>query len=285
MPIDEAGFKKVGTGYVKSPTKALAGTGGQEVFIGGKGFPPYVVPTRYWLTTKMVGTSTVAPDASADYAVRGIAVPVSRNQGIGATGQDLMEKYGSPFATGSDWLGATVMIDVGIGGTEAEYTAWYKKREIFQRKASLGLPDKAVFSTDSVILYVDQFSTKGKIDVPFVIDEPKFVGFGLTGDEPTYDTSGTNWNAILWGDADDLPDFTELVVGEFFDSANDVAIAVGQGFRDSDFAGWMTKGTSSNEAEMADAAANIAVRTRLTIAYDVYVPLAAAGGFRVISSG
>ncbi len=286
MGVDEKGFKKVGTGYAKTPTKGLAGVGGQEVFIGGKAFPPFVVPTRYWLNTKIVGTTQVAPDASADYAVRGIGVALSRNQGVGATGQDLMEKYASPFLSGSDWLGSVVMVDVGISGAQPEYTPWYKRREFFQRKTSLGLPDKAVFTTDSFILYVDQFSTKGKIESPWVIDEPKFVGFGLTGDEPTYDTSGTNWNGILFGDADDMPDFTAMVVGEFFDADNDVAIAVGAGTgRNSAFTEWMQNGHSSNEAEMADAASNLAVRTRLTIAYDVYVPVTAAGRFNVISMG
>ncbi len=284
MAVDASGFKKVGTGYVKTQTKEVShSTAGKEVFLGGKAFPPFVVPTRYWLSLRMIGTVNSNPAAAQDYSVRGIAVATSRNQGTGADGTSLLAKYGSPFASASDWLGSTTMVDLGIQGGLAEYTSWYKDREVFQRNATLALPERGVFSADGNIRYVDQWSQKGAIMTDWDVDEPKIFAVGYTTNVPTYDTSGTNWNGILYGDAADMPDFTELVVKEFYDADNEVAIAVGQGFRATAFEAWMSNGHGTTDANVVDTIVEMGIRTRLTIKYDVYMPVERAGGFQVIT--
>lgn len=284
MAMDTSGFKKVGTGYAKPQTKEVSSaTAGKEVFIGGKGFPPFVVPTRYWLNLRMVGTANSSPNAAQDYSVRGIAVAVSRNQGTGAVGQDLMEKYASPISAAGDWLGATTLVGLGIQGSQIEYTSWYKDRELFQRTGTLALPERAVFSADGNVRYVDQWSMKGSIETPWVVDEPKFFGLGYTTNVPVYDTV-VDWDAVLWGNQADLPDFTELVVKEFWDADNEVAIAVGHSDRNADFRNWMRNGHGTTDASVADTIVEMGIRTRLTIQYDVYMPVERTGGFQVITT-
>lgn len=281
--LDTKGFKKVGTGYIKTQVKEVSSaSAGQEVFIGGKGFPPYVVPTRYWMNLRMVGTANSSPNAAQDYSVRGIAVPLTRSQGTSAAGQDLMEKFGDPFADPIDWQQATVLFDLGIQGGLQEYTSWYKDRQVFQRGATLALPERAVFSADGNVRYVDQWSQKGAIMSPWAVDEPKFFGVGYTTNIPVYDTA-VDWDAILWGNQTKIPAFTELVVNEFLDPTQETGIAVGTHFRDADFINWSSNGHGTTDASVADTIVEMGMRVRLTIKYDVYIPEERAGGFQVIT--
>ncbi len=209
----------IGTVWIKKPYHVVAGSDGIEEAIAGVLLPPYVIPSRYWIKTRLLtDESMAAGDARSlqPYRISGRCGDFPRDFVTDADPPsaglqlltDLMEEY-LPHEPGS--VGDNVQDaqeDVGLPGSGVVAIT---SQEFFSRDMWLGLPKNALIVDTDVIRQVDYFSTKGMIPNRMVgnYDQGTIIGFGLTTE--SFLTQAQADDALLGGPANATPQLDDIL--------------------------------------------------------------------------
>jgi len=255
--------------YIKQFNRRLVEGAGSEEFVGGKVFPPYVVPKEYWVRTSFVGDGAgIAPDQSQFMSYRAGLVEMNLNQEQvetdDVTGDELVGRYMHPEVNRFEDTTDTAESSVGIPHDRFKRSSWWKQRELFWYIPRLGLPGKAVFNDASLITYADEFRKHAMIKTPVAIDTPKFLGIGAN----TQIVDGNvDFGDILWGGLLETGDLLEAIyegLGEM-QAGLEMADAAQHG---SALQKWLEDGIVT----VATAAQDVWVETSLTVRCEVYKP-------------
>lgn len=213
--------------YVKKPFHVGVGSDGIEEAIAGCILPPYVIPSRYWIKTRIITDIVIPVDASNDatnlqpYRISGRVGDFQRDFLTDANPPsaglqlltDLMEEF-LPHEPGS--VGDNVQdtqVDVGLPGSGV---VPIQSQEFFSRDKWLGLPQNGLVVDTDLIRYVDYFSAKGMIKNSMVgrYDQATIIGFGMTLDN--FDTEAESDDALFGGPANSAPQL-EVLLEEILD--------------------------------------------------------------------
>lgn len=265
--VPKGRWEKEGEIYLKVPGDRQVGADGVEVVLFGKMLPPFVQPRQYWLSVKLRSTTTAIPEGVMSYRMRGVNVPVARDQQQvetgDVTGDVMMARYATEEVTEIYDPDDTPATDAGIDGDSDFLAEKSQTGQFMEHRAVLGLPDKAVFTDANLIMYVDHFTRKGFIKKNKEIDEPGFLGIGMTADDVAV---SSDWGDILWGDAGDFESLAGNIMGLMpkFQSA-DVSIGlVNPGVAAKK---WMQDGLVEDIHTLGVV---LGVWTRMTVKCDVY---------------
>lgn len=179
--------------YCKKPFHVGIGSDGIEEAIAGMVFPPYVIPNRYWIKSRIITDIDTPVSASNDarwtqpFRISGRVGDFPRDFITDADPPsaglqlltDLMEEF-LPHEPGS--FGDNVQDtqqDVGLPGSGVIPVG---NQEIFSRDGIFGLPKNALIVDTDVIRYVEYFSAKGMIPNNKVgrYDQATIFAFGMT---------------------------------------------------------------------------------------------------------
>lgn len=180
----------LGTLYIKKEFYTTAGNDGVEEACWGLPLPPYIIPSRYWITCNILGTGNVGPLAMQHYRMSGRIGMMERNFLTDASPPsagtqfltDMMETY-LPHEPGSIMdANADTQVDVGLTGSGVVPVT---KQEFFVREKVLRLPKNGILVDASLVRYVDEFTTRGKIPNKMIgaYDQAHLIGFGMTTDD------------------------------------------------------------------------------------------------------
>lgn len=260
-------WEKEGELYLKVPGDRLVADAGSEEVLFAKVIPPFVQPRQYWLSVKIRGTVPQIPEGVMSYRMRGVMVPMARDQqqveGDDVTGDELLARYGTEEQTEIYDPNDTPAVDAGLDGdgdwlAEASQTGTF-----FEHKAVLGLPDKAVFTDANLIMYVDHWSRKGFIKKNKEIDEPGFLAIGVGADEIT---TSTDWGDIMWGDQLDIESLAGTIM-DLMPKFQDASASIGIVNPSVGAKNWLQKGlTQVTHAQDSP----LGIWTRMTVKCDVY---------------
>lgn len=275
----------LGTVYIKKPFHVTAGSDGIEEAIAGVLLPPYVIPNRYWLRTRIISNAgTPAQDAkdTQPYVISGRIGDFPRGYKTDANPPsaglqlltDLMEQYlaHEPGSVGDDV--ADDQEDVNLPGSGV---VGIRSQEFFRRDVVLGLPKNALIVDTDIIRYVDHFSTKGRIPNHVVgrYDEATIMAFGMTTE--SFEVQSQSDDALLGGPANAAPQL-EVILTELLDkieanTAGDTPVLFKTGMGDvallnSQALLWQTSayGTAVNGNASLD------VNSILTVQCDIRIP-------------
>lgn len=220
----------LGTIYVKKDFHTIAGNDGIEEACWALPFPPYMVPTQYWMRGRVAGTTEVASLAVQEYRLSGRYGIMERDFITDASppsaGQqfltDMMEEF-LPHEPGSimDNVQDTQQ-DVGLTGSGVVPVT---TQEFFVREKELGLPKHALVTDADLIRYMDRFDTKGRIPRDGAYDQAHLLGFGITTEDKINMAANFEDDAIFGGAANaspQLPNILEAMLRAIEDSTQDV---------------------------------------------------------------
>lgn len=210
--------------YIKKPFHIVVGSDGVEEAMCGVLLPPYVIPNRYWLKSRIItdgATSTDDAKALQPYTISGRIGDFPR--GFLTDGNppsaglqlltDLMEEFlaHEPGSVGDGVQDEQINVNLpgsGVVGIRAQ--------EIFRRDMWMGLPKNALIVDTDIIRYVDYFSTKGRIKNSDVgrYDEATIFAFGITTDG--FEIQAESDDALLGGPANAAPQL-EVILTEILD--------------------------------------------------------------------
>ncbi len=206
------GFTRVGEMYVRGTFHISCGADGVERALWAKMFPMLVVPEYYWFNYRTVGSITgTAPDSSQQMHTRGVISSMNLSQEDVETddfdGSEIMDRYMDPRGGNGTFQGddgdppTQLGLSNASSGTRA---ALYSNKELWSGTATLGLPDKAVFSDANQITYVDRYSRRGKIRPSQVdIRLPHAIAMGATVDAIA---TQSDWSTAITGSAGGMND-------------------------------------------------------------------------------
>lgn len=266
-------FDKVGVVYIKQYNARAVAADGLEKFAAGKMIPPYVQPREIWVGCRLVGGGTsVAPTKGLWYNFRAGLVETNLNQQQvetdDVTGDEFIGRYFDQDAARFDDESDTPQSDVGIPHDNVQRNAWWKRREIFNRRTFIGLPDKAVFTDADLITLVDKFKFHRKITSRIPIDAPKFIACAYNQDEPT---SQVDWGDVLWGDNNDHGELINEIV-DHLGAYQASGQAVDDLVDDSPVTKWLGEGFIEANVDLGMVTT---IRTTMTVKCDVYTPRSA----------
>lgn len=260
-------WEKEGEVYIKVPGDRAITAGGIERCLFGKMIPPFVQPRRYWLSVKIRSTGTAIPEAVQSYRMRGVNVPVPRDQAMvetdDVTGDEFLARYATEEATEVFEPDDVNETDAGIDGDSAFLSDASLTGRFMDHRGVLGLPDKAVFTDANLIMYVDHFTRKGHIKKNKEVDEPGFLALGIGTDDVNVQI---DWGNTLWGDAGDFETLAEDIVGlmpKFQTEQASIGTAEPTGAAKL----WMQDGFVEDTHTIG---IELAVWTRMTVQCDVY---------------
>ncbi len=182
--------ESLGTIYIKKPYHVDVGSDGSEEAIAGVLLPPYIIPTQYWLKSRIISQAATSVQDAKDMqpmTISGRVGDFDRNFRTDADPPtaglqlltDLMEQFlaHEPGSVGDATLDDQE--DVNLPGSGV---IGIRAQEFFRRDVLLGLPKNALMVDADLIRYVDQFSTKGKIPNNMVgrYDQATILAFGCT---------------------------------------------------------------------------------------------------------
>ncbi len=277
----------IGTIYIKKPFHVTVGADGIEEAIAGILLPPYVIPNRYWIKSRLIGQDnppthdarSIQPmrisgrigDFPRDYKTD--ADPPSAGLQLLT---DLMETYlpHEPGSVGDST--ADAQEDVGLPGSEI---VAIKSQEFFSRDLWLGLPKNALIVDTDIIRYVDYFTTKGRIPNSKVgrYDEATIIGFGGTTED--WQTQAESDIGLLGATANAAPQL-EVILTEILDqieanTAGDTPVLFSTGMGGTKLFNTQTQTWqlgAYGTAVPGDAAKSFDVTTVLTVQCDVRIP-------------
>lgn len=259
-------WEKEGEIYLKVPGDRAIGDGGLERCLFAKMIPPFIQPRQYWLSVKIRSLTSVVPEGVMSYRMRGVNVPVPRDQvqveTDDVTGDEFMSRYAEEENTEVLEPDDASSVDVGIDGDSDFISDISLQGRFFQHRGVLGLPDKAVFTDANLIMYVDHFTRKGHIKKNKEIDEPGLLAIGMAADDVAV---STDWGDIMWGDDLDFETMTETLLG-LMPKFESVGASVGTS-NPTNGKLWMQEGFVEDTHTLG---AQLAVWTRMTVRCDVY---------------
>lgn len=219
--------ESLGTIYIKKPYHVVVGSDGIEEAIAGVLLPPYVIPNRYWIKSRIISDIDIPTDALSDarflqpMRISGRVGDFPRDFITDANPPsaglqlltDLMEEF-LPHEPGS--VGDNVQDtqeDVGMPGSGV---VPIKSQEFFSRDIWLGLPKNALMVDADMIRPVDYFSTKGRISNKMVgrYDQGTIVAFGATTE--AFEIQAQSDDALLGGPANATPQL-DVILTEILD--------------------------------------------------------------------
>lgn len=180
----------LGTIYIKKPFHITAGNDGIEEALAGVLLPPYVIPSRWWLKTRIITAGTAPAQDGMEiqpYTISGRVGDFPRDFVTDANPPsaglqlltDLMEEFlpHEPASVGDNVQ--DTQVDVNLPGTSV---IGVTSQEFWRRDKWLGLPRNALLVDADVIRYVDYFSVKGTIPNRMIgrYDQGTMLAFGLT---------------------------------------------------------------------------------------------------------
>lgn len=260
-------WEKEGELYLKVPGDREITANGNEKVVFAKVLPPFVQPRQYWLSVKMRGTTATIPEGVMSYRMRGVNVPIARDQQqietVDVTGDILLARYGTEEATEIYDPDDTASVDAGIDGDGDWLAEGSQTGNFFEHKGVLGLPDKAVFTDANLIMYVDHFRRKGFIKKNKEIDEPGFLAIGIGVDDVT---AQLDWGDIMWGDAGDIESLTGTLM-DLMPKFQDASASIGIVNPSVGAKNWLQEGYVEDQNTLG---VNLAIWTRMTVKCDVY---------------
>lgn len=270
MAVAAKGHRRVGTVYVKQYNDRQVTSTGSEVFIGGKFFPPYVVPEHYWTTIRWIGNDAgMVPDAGVWVGIRAGHVETNLNQEQVETDDitvdEMMGRYMAP--EGVRWIDTSDSAEAGAGIPEDQQqrSSWWKRREMFWYRDIHCLPDGAVFNNADLILATGKFKKSGSLKKsPVAFDTPSYIGIGATVD--IIDTNQDSGD-ILFGGLLDANELYEEILGSV--GPGEVAGQMAEQNHSAALQKWLEGGIVTGGLNV-DQSMNF--RSKLTIKCGVYIP-------------
>ncbi len=260
-------WEKEGELYLKVPGDRIVDANGVEDVLFAKVIPPFVQPRQYWLSVKIRSTTAGIPESVMSYRMRGVNVPIARDQQQvetdDVTGDELLARYGTEEATEVYDPDDTPSVDAGLDGDGDWLAEASQTGNFFEHKAVLGLPDKAVFTDANLVMFVDQFTRKGFIKKNKEIDEPGFLAVAMGADDITV---SVDWGDIMWGDQLDI----ETLAGTIMDlmpKFQDASASIGIVNPSVAAKNWLQLGLVEDTHTIG---LSLGVWTRMTVKCDVY---------------
>lgn len=211
--------ESLGTIYCKKPYHIVAGSDGIEEALCGMVFPPYVIPNRWWLKSRLISSTAVPVEDARDiqpYTISGRVGDFPRGFLTDADPPsaglqlltDLMETFlaHEPGSVG-DGVQDT-QVDVNLPGSSVVGT---RAQEFFRRDKWMGLPRNGLIVDTDIMRYVDYFSTKGRIPNSKVgrYDEATILAFGLT--TQAFETGAESDDSLFGGAANGSPQLDDIL--------------------------------------------------------------------------
>ncbi len=207
------------TVWIKKPFHVGIGSDGIEEALCGVLLPPYIIPSRYWLKTRILTdetTPTLDARALQPMTISGRVGDFPRDFITDADPPsaglqlltDLMEQY-LPHEPGSVGDGIQdTQADVNLPGSGV---IGIRSQEFFRRDIWLGLPKNALIVDTDVIRYVDYFSTNGFIKNRMVgrYDQGTIVAFGATTE--SFEIQAESDDALLGAAANASPQLDNIL--------------------------------------------------------------------------
>ncbi len=258
--INTKPYDYVGTLHIKSEMRNQVGGApmdGVEEWMWAKMFPMYVVPQQYSLKVKLMATANETDLTSkAYYRMSGRVgnvpqefqwTPAPNNQDPDALAELYVPIEGGSVGDNS----ADDQVNVGIVGGHPVSPLVH---EFFTREKELGLPKQAFMSADGACRFVDTFSTQGKIRGEMLMEDPKYLHFGVTLQAPLNISTGLGNNTadVVGAGEITMEAWYEALI-DLFDSreGNDVLV---RGEDMSVFSGGLDRWTSEGVADSASTA-------------------------------
>lgn len=233
--------ESLGTIYIKKPFHIAAGSDGIEEALCGVVLPPYVIPSRYWLKTRIISSGTTPTQDGMDlqpYTISGRVGDMERDFITDADPPtaglqlltDLMEQFlpHEPGSVGDNTQ--DTQVDVNLPGSSV---IGVRSQEFFRRDMWLGLPKNALMVDADVLRYVDYFTTKGVIRNNMVgrYDQATLLAFGITTE--AFEIQAQSDDALFGAAANATPQLP-LILGEILDqieqnTAGDTPVLFGTG--------------------------------------------------------
>lgn len=209
----------IGTVWIKKPFHITAGNDGIEEALAGVLLPPYIIPSRYWIKSRIItdeATQTIDARSLQPYTISGRVGDFPRDFVTDADPPsaglqlltDLMEEF-LPHEPGS--VGDNVQDtqqDVNLPGSGV---VGIRSQEFFRRDGWMGLPKNALVVDTDIIRHIDYFSTKGFIKNNMVgrYDQATIVAFGLTTE--AFEIQAQSDDALLGGPANAAPQLDDIL--------------------------------------------------------------------------
>lgn len=197
----------LGTLYIKKEFYTSVAADGIEECIWGLPLPPYIIPSRYWIKCNIMSNATSIPKARQEYRISGRIGTMERDHVTDAAPPsaatqfltDMVEQY-LPHEPGSVMDNTQdTQQDVGLTGSGVvPITA----QEFFVREVMLGLPKNGLMVDASLMQYVDDFTTKGKVPNKLIgnYDQAHLIAWSMTT-EDLIDMPVNNEDDALFGNS------------------------------------------------------------------------------------
>lgn len=269
MVVGAKGARRIGTLYVKQYNDRPVASTGAELFIGGKFFPPYVVPEHYWTTIRWIGSDTgMVPDGGVWVSIRGGHVETNLNQEQvetdDVTVDEFIGRYMKPEGIRFTDTDDTAESGLGIPEDQQQRSSWWKKRELFWYRDIHCLPDGAVFNNADLILATGKFKKNGSLKKsPVAYDAPSFLGIGAMVDVIDGNTDSGD---ILFGGLLDAKELYEDLVAEV--GPAEVAASLVETNHTAAVQKWLEGGYVSS----INVDQELYMRCKLTVKCGVYLP-------------
>lgn len=180
----------LGTLYIKKEFNTVAGNDGVEEACWALPLPPYVIPSRYWINCNIIGNTSESLEARQEYRMSGRIGTMERDFITDAAPPsagtqfltDMMEEF-LPHEPGSVMDNTQdTQEDVGLTGSGVVPVTM---QEFFSREKWLGLPKQGLIVADSLIRFIDDFQTEGRIPNRMIgnYDQAHLIGFGMTTED------------------------------------------------------------------------------------------------------
>ncbi len=213
--------ESLATIYIKKPFHVVAGSDGIEEAFAGCLLPPYIIPTQYWLKTRVMSEAEAASLELQPYTMSGRIGDFPRGFITDADPPsaglqlltDLMEEFlaHEPGSVG-DGIQDTQQ-DVNLPGSGV---VGIRSQEFFRRDMWMGLPKNGLVTDVDQFRHVDYFSTGGKIANKMVgnYDQGTIIGFGITTE--AFEVQAQSDDALLGGPAAATPQL-DVILTEILD--------------------------------------------------------------------
>lgn len=270
MVVGVRGAKRVGTIWVKQYNDRTIASSGSELFIGGKFFPPYVVPEYYWTTIRWIGNDVgMVPDGGVWVSIRGGHVETNLNQEQVETDDitvdEMVGRYMKPESLRFTDTDDSNESGAGIPHDQQQRSSWWKRRQMFWYREIHCLPDGAVFNNADLILATGKFQKHGSLKKdPIAYDAPSFIGFGAAVD--VIDANTDSGDILFGGLLDSKELYADILenVGPAESAETMVETNPPAALQKWMEGGYVTGGINIDQS--------VHVRTKLTVKCGVYLP-------------
>ncbi len=260
---------------IKSYWQRTVAPSGAEAAVFMKAIPPYCIPRQYTLRVNIVGASAadlLAPTKGGFYHMRGALVDVDPTTIQASETPDvILGRHFSPYGSETFFPDDAVESEVGIPGDQEDALSPYMKaRTFFSRTEWLGLPGNAVFRDADQMFVVDSFKTSGYIKTSRPAESPGFLGFGFSMDESA---TQVNNNIAIWGNEGDFGSLHEELLSQFTPFSQEGEVSEDQARLSPNALSWIQEGINTVGIDGLPTA-GVVVRVFLSVAVDVYAPIA-----------